>query len=401
MASPGLMDIPYFIRPIANGILKKGAAKLRATADSTLYWRRAAKTEQYRKTVGKFYDVMVDETRADFKGNAVKLKEEAKKGCDPVDCSISIAVSGGGLRVIAFLAFLEVFREHNIPIRAYAGTSAGALATTLDRIGTDYKTAWEILDARLLKSLLFALNWTGLGSGIMTGKRMMDFLDLTLPPDIRTFGKVPGLYLTSVLVNCHRNPTVTIDQKGKEIVQGELSSYEKVVFSSEFDPSMGISKGVFSSMCLPVFQSLKFPKRWFKAITTDGIMNVRSTKNGRTIDGGYGNNYPGDVLLLPESKANAAAAKHIVINVTAENPGNVEIPRESLFSKLVYTGVDLHMEEELRAEKEKYRDANVIYWEIGGKAAGVGLFDFNKIDDMRQAGRESAEKLLRTIGIMQ
>ena len=402
MASPGLLDIPYFIRPVADNILKRGAAKLRETADPNSYWDRSARNGNYRAVMGKFYDVMTDDGKAEWKGDALGLKQAAKGGCDPADCSLSIALSGGGLRVVAFLGFLEVLREHKIPVRAYAGTSAGSLATTFDRLGVDYKTVWEVLDQRLLKSLLFALNWTGLGSGIMTGRRVMDFMSQVVRPGEGTYGKTPGLYTTSVLVNSWANPVVIgSDKKGRDVIGGDFATYRKVVFSREYDPTMKLSEGVFSSMCLPVFESLNFRRRQFSAITPDNqVIKVLSTDNGWTIDGGYANNYPVDVLLLT-NKANADPGRHIIINVAAQKPGSTEMRKQDLVQKLVYMASDVSSEDELERERVRYSQENVIWWEIGGKAKDVGLFDFNKLEDMKQAGRESAEKLLKAVGILQ
>jgi len=403
MASPTLLDIPYFIGPVADRIISRRAKKLKATADSTLFWKNAAQNDKNAKTMGKFYDVLVDQAPASYKSNAVKLKERAAKGTLPENCSLSIALSGGGLRVVAFLAFLETLREHNVPIRAYAGTSAGALATMLDRIGVDYKTAWECLDEKMLKSLLFSLN-ANLGMGILSGGRMIRFIEQVLPDDLKTYKQMPFLYTTSVLVNSWNKWTSGVDKKGKNTVEGapdSLSTYKKIVFSSEFDPDMRISKGVFSSMCLPVFQSLRFPKRKFTSIMEDcSTKEVMSTEKGWTIDGGYANNYPVDVLLLSGS-ANTNLDTRIVINVAADNPNNTEIRKQDLIQKLAFMAPGVSNAEELEREKARYADSNAIWWTIGGKAAGIELFDFQKIDVMRQAGRESAEGLLRTVGIMQ
>lgn len=402
MASVGLLDIPYLIRPIADSILNARAKKLRATADSQLFWKRAAQNENHAQAMGKFYAVLTDNSPAEWKGNATKLKEAAAKGARPEDCSLSIAVSGGGLRVVAFLSFLETLREHNIPLRAYAGTSAGSLATALDYFGMDYKTVWECLDAKMLKALLFSLG-SNLGKGILSGDRVVSLFENLLPSKLATYENAPFLYTTSVLVNSWGSWAVERDPHGAGTVKPDektFSTFRPVVFSREFDPAMRVSQGVFSSMCLPVFKGLEFPNREFTAIKEDGTTHrVMSTRKGWTMDGGYMNNYPVDILMLA-GKANVNPATHIIISVVGDPPDKVEIGQDTV-QKLVYMAPDVNSTEELRRDRLRFADENVIWWTIGGKAAGVGLFDFEKIADMRQAGRESAEKLLRTIGIIQ
>jgi predicted acylesterase/phospholipase RssA len=402
MASPGILDIPYFVGAYSNRIVAERAKKLRATADPGIFWKNAAQNVNHAAAMKKFFDVLVDQTPAPYKSSAAPLKAAATEGAKPEECSLSIALSGGGLRVISFLSFLEVMREHNIPIRAYAGTSAGSLATMLDRVGVNYETVWECLDEKMLKALLFALN-ANLGKGILSGNRVMDFVDNLLPAGLSTYGKVPFLYTTSVLVNSWSDwhGTGLIRRGKKEVYTGNpdsFSTFRPIVFSSEFDPSLKISQGIFSSMCLPVFEAQAFPGRMFTAIKGDGTTQpVMSTSKGWTIDGGYMDNYPVDILLLPD-KANINPATHIIINVVADPPDNVELNQDTV-KKLVYMANDVSSTSMLRSDRLRYADKNILWWTIGGEASGVDLFDFQKIDAMRRAGRESALKLLDTVGM--
>lgn len=403
MASVGLLDIPYFIRPIADSILKARAKRLRATADSRLFLERTAQNDAHRQIIGKFYGVLTDRSPAEWKGNALKLKDAAAKGAKAEDCSLSIALSGGGLRVVSFLSFLETLREHDIPLKAYAGTSAGSLATALDYFGMDYKTVWECLDEKMLKALLFSLG-SNPGKGILSGDRVVKLFERLLPPGRTTYWNAPGLYTTSVLVNSWSSWSLEgNDRRGAAMIKPDestFSTFRPVVFSHEFDRTMKVAQGIFSSMSLPVFKGLEFPHRVFSTINGDGTTKtVLSTKKGWTLDGGYMDNYPVDVLLL-RGRANANPATQIIINVVADRPDRVEIGQDTV-QKLVYMAPDVNSTGELRRDRLRFADGNIVWWTIGGRVSGVGLFDFNRIDDMRQAGRESAEKLLRTIGIMQ
>lgn len=83
MASVGLLDIPYLIRPLADSILNARAKKLRATANPQLFWNRTAQNENHRQAMSKFLSVLADNSATEWKGNAAKLKAAAAKGAKP------------------------------------------------------------------------------------------------------------------------------------------------------------------------------------------------------------------------------------------------------------------------------------------------------------------------------
>lgn len=398
-----LSDIPYFIGPVANSIIHGRAKRLRRTADESMFRSRSAISPSNTKTMSRFYNALMDEGNAPWKSSALPLKAAAKNGAGPKDCSLSIALSGGGLRVVAFLSFLETLKEHQIPISAYAGTSAGALATMFDRIGVDYKTVWECLDASLLRSLILAPSASLLkGIALLSGKRLTRFFNDVLPDGMKTYRELPRLYTTSVLVNSWGKWEQGVNEKGKDATRGipeTFKRYRKVIFSRDFDPDMPIAKGVFSSMSLPVFKSLAFRGREFKFMENGEALNALSTQDGRTIDGGYAVNYPLNVLLLP-CEANKDPNTHMVINVAVDDPNGTRVRKQNVARDLLEQAPDVSSAGEMDRDRFMYANSNIIWWTIGGKARGVGLFDFDKIDDMREAGRESAEALLRTVGIM-
>lgn len=348
-------NIPYFIEPVASVILNSRAKKLRATADWDTFQRRSAPGASHLRAMSGFYDALMDESRASWKSSALPLRDAAREGAGPKDCKLSIALSGGGLRVVAFLSFLETLKKHDIPITAYAGTSAGSLATLFDRIGVDYDTVWECLDAKLLKSLLFAPN-VNLTRGLLSGRRVMAFINHVLPEGIRTYKDVPHLYATSVLVNSWSSWEITAPVGGMDLISADpdsFSTFRKVVFSRDFDPDMPIAKGIFSSMCLPIFQSQRFRRREFMAMTVkgDNSEKVLSSDRGWTIDGGYAENYPLNVLLLSGGEANKDPGTHIVINVAVENPNEKKMCEQNLWSKLIHLSPDVSNAEELGKEQ--------------------------------------------------
>ncbi len=385
------------------------AKELSRTADPDLYAKRLEKTPESRKIVRKFHDALLDSSEdLVFRGNAVPLKKLAAEGrLNPDNSSISISISGGSLRVFAFLSFLETLRNHGIPITNYAGTSAGSLASFIDRAGFDFKSVWKVMDAELVGALMFDINWWNLIRlrSPLEGDRIIKFVETSLGQRYKskTMEELPGLFVTSVLVNSYRNPKMC---DGK--YTGDISSYERVIFSYLDDPQMKVAEALFSSMCLPVFKSLRFREREFTALINTGLKKaarkaaleepafatVLSTRNGRTIDGGYMNNFPFDILLMRSGPAD------VVINLVADYPGQVEVPEKTIFSPLISTPVDIHFKEELDMDRIIYRDANVIHWEIGKDVRNIGLTDFHRIPDLIEAGRKSATALLSKLGII-
>lgn len=67
---------------------------------------------------------------------------------------IGIVLSGGGIRGIAHLGVFKALKEHQIPISAISGTSAGAIAGALFANGVEPDTALKIFqETRLLRFL--------------------------------------------------------------------------------------------------------------------------------------------------------------------------------------------------------------------------------------------------------
>ncbi len=386
MIVPKITDGLYVVPFVARYKWGSAARELRRTADPELYKRMQERNNRRTYVVQKFYDVLLDKKEEPgFKGGANGLKKAADEGrLDHDAANLSVAVSGGGLKVIAFFSFLETLREHRVPFTNYAGTSAGSIAALFDRSGIDYNSVWKVLDEGLCKALLYSpkFRWW---QAPLHGRRVQKFFAASLPEGMETFADLPGLYVTSVL----ENSTHAVEARTRE-----FSTYEEVVFSSEFDPAMRLSEGVYSSMCLPVFKSLDFRGRQFTRVGEDGsFAPIISTLNGRTFDGGYWDNYPGNILT-----SLCDPSKDVVLKLYANYPGKKEVKRESIIQKLVSRPVNLKMEDEYRMDSERDRDANVVSWEIKG-IEGVGLFDFDKLGLMVQAGRDSALLFMQKLGI--
>lgn len=90
---------------------------------------------------------------------------------------VALALGGGGARGIAHIGVLKVLAEEGIPVRAVAGTSAGALVGAALAAGRDWR--WLREEARRLR-------WTDLVQpavprmGILATERLERYLERTL-----------------------------------------------------------------------------------------------------------------------------------------------------------------------------------------------------------------------------
>jgi NTE family protein len=111
---------------------------------------------------------------------------------------IGLVLSGGGVRAIAHVGFLQVLLENNIVPTKVSGTSAGALVCALYAAG--YKTE-EMLSffkqTPLLKLSLYALN----KPGIMDSEKYIAFFKNFFPEDSFESLKIPLTVTATNLLN--------------------------------------------------------------------------------------------------------------------------------------------------------------------------------------------------------
>ncbi len=78
---------------------------------------------------------------------------------------IGLCLSGGGARGAAHLGVIKALMEHNIPIHAVSGASAGALMGAVYAAGNDYETMVQFLkEGSIFKTIRFGIPDRGLGN---------------------------------------------------------------------------------------------------------------------------------------------------------------------------------------------------------------------------------------------
>ncbi len=384
---------PKSIESYAKKIYIPAAKKLKGTCDPDSYDKRLEDTKRNKYVMEQFYKALLEPNRFEERdiGNATKLKEwKSKYSTFPDDGKLFLSMSGGGIKLFAFMAFLETLRKYKIPIYAYSGVSAGAIATLFDRVGMNYSTIWNVMNKDLCYALMLCPSFN-LVRGLLKGKRIINFLDMALPQNLKLYNDIKNFYTTIVVANV--------------IIDDHFLSFENVILSSNGGSGdMEICKGIFSSMCLPFFQSLKIPPD----ITLNSIrrekdtikyIDVSTTPSTFSIDGGYIKNYPVDAfwgLIDPY--------KDVVLNVIADHPGK-QIIKDNLWYKLLLMLPEMQKNSELRKIMEFWKDGNIITCSIMNnipnkeEIKGIGLFDFDQIPLMIQAGQESARNFLKIINI--
>ena len=247
---------------------------------------------------------------------------------------VGLALSGGAARGIAHAGVLEVLAEAGIPVRAVAGTSAGAVVGALfasgvapveiGRLGVE--TRWsDLFRARLPHA------------GLVSGEGLEHFLDRVLPA--RTFAEL-RLPFAAVATDLETGRRV-------DIVSGPLA------------------RAVRASCSLPV------------------LLEPVSEGGRLLVDGGVSSQVP--VRAVRET---LGVAPVVAVDV---NVGGLERPR---LESAVDVGIHLAMLWTARTASEELARADAI---IGVDARGIALHDLTKGPELLRRGREAALQALPAI----
>lgn len=241
-----------------------------------------------------------------------------------------LALSGGGARGLAHIGVLEVFAEAGLNFQAVAGTSMGAIVGALFAAG---KTPAEIL------SIARRTPWLGLlglspREGIFSRRKLKEFLAEYLPPSFADLKR--PLAVTAV-----------------DVLTGRL------LFLTHGDlPSAVLASAAYPGLLAPV------------------------EREGRLLfDGGVLDNLPVDAVRL------LGATEVYAVDVTPERM--VEKAPRGLLA-LARRAVDLMQLHLTSVRLSLY--APEVY--VRPSLPGVGLEDFRRLEEIVEAGREAARRVL-------
>lgn len=123
--------------------------------------------------------------------------------------NVGLALSGGAARGMAHVGVLKVLREHNIPIHAVAGTSAGAL------VGATFASGLTIPE---IIEITGKVRWNLLGRfafsrfGILTTEPMRRYIEKNLP--VKRFEEMP-LPFACVATDLNTGEAVVMKERGE------------------------------------------------------------------------------------------------------------------------------------------------------------------------------------------
>ncbi|MEW6528369.1 MAG: patatin-like phospholipase family protein [Candidatus Micrarchaeota archaeon] len=383
-------------------IIRRAAKEIGNNAVSNRYSEapdRLAKTANIKE----FYDVFKNHNlpRNEFNGHRELITggdifylgdaTQLDNNVDLDKVNIHLALSGAGIKFFAFLALVNTLYEHNIPITNIAGTSGGALAGLLIKMGCDFDVVKEVFNAKLLRALMWDLNFKEFFFPPLKGDKIMMFIDEILDQKYgnKTMEDIPGLYIMATLMNSMRDD--------------EVSSFEKIVLSSEYSPRFKIYEALYASMSLPIFENLRCPHgETFQAIREgDGIVSlypVQATERGALFDGGYMYNYPLGILL-----ANMMP-NDIVIDLCTAFPGHREIDLHAWWNRIrnaLSMQTNIATRGQMDTTMMRSLPFNTIHCQIGRGIWDIGLTDFEKLPLAWEAGKSAALDFLRAFGIIQ
>ena len=245
-----------------------------------------------------------------------------------------LALSGGGARGLAHVGVLEVFLEAGLDFQVVAGTSMGAIVGALFAAG---RTPGEMLEMAR-KTPWLALLGLSPREGLFSRRKLRDFLAEHLPPRFEDLKRPLGV--TAVDVATGRLVFLT---------QGEL-------------PSAVLASAAYPGLLAPV------------------------EREGRLLfDGGVLDNLPVDGARL------LGASEVYAVDVTPERAA-AEVPKNLL--ALARRAVDLMQLHLTSVRLALY--APEVY--VRPALQGVGIEDFRRLEEIVEAGREAARKILDKVG---
>lgn len=247
---------------------------------------------------------------------------------------IGLVLSGGGVRAIAHVGFLQVLIENNIIPTKVSGTSAGALVCALYAAGYNTKEMLSFFkETPLLKLSLYAFN----KPGIMDSEKYIDFFKEYFSEDTFESLKMP---LTITATN---------------LLNGKLDYFNQ------------------GQLIKPLIASCALPPV-FSPIEVNG--NLYS-------DGGVLNNFPIEPLKNKCSKILGSFVNPIEEIDKSEISSSME-----LMYRVYHIGLDA-------SNIKKFSECDYVF--SPKDIDKVGVLDSNGIDKAFKIGYESAQKEIDTI----
>lgn len=262
--------------------------------------------------------------------------------------TIGLALSGGGARGLAHIGVLKVLEREGIPLDGLTGSSMGGIIASAYAAGVSVdELEAEALRMSRLRQLIQLVDLSPPHRGLLTGKRLREYITRFIPPDLTFSDLNLPLGLTSVDL-----------QSGREIPLVEGFVLEAALATSAFP---GI---------LP-------PVEW----------------NGyQLVDGGLLNNLPVDL-------ARRLGADIVIAVDVSSDPRQREFSEESTFSLLIpdfaeytYRAVQLLVNAVTRARLKDSKPELLLRPHI---ASNVGTFSgFTRAVEVIAAGEVAATRAL-------
>ncbi len=247
---------------------------------------------------------------------------------------LSLALSGGAARGVAHVGVLEVLGEAGIPVRAVAGTSAGAIVGALYAAG--------VSTARM-RQLALETSWVDFfrvrlpHAGLLPGEGLQDFLERVIPA--RTFAelRLPFVAVATDLASGNR----------VDLAEGE------------------VARAVLASCSVPVL---------LEPVRHRGLLLV---------DGGVASQVP-----VRAAREAFGAARVVAVNV---NAGGLERPA---LDSALHIAAHLAMLWTARTAREEQQLAGAG---IDVDARGIPLHDLSQGPELLRRGREATRRALPAI----
>lgn len=174
---------------------------------------------------------------------------------------LGLSLSGGGVKGVFHLGFLQYLKEEGIEFDVISGTSAGALSGALYLLGFEPKKMKDNMKTMRSKSITSIFKSLG-GAGIMSPESMRSLIESHIlelkDPLTATFGDL---------------------SKDIHIVATDLLSGDEIVFNKKSTPNMDIMTAMLASSSYPMA---------FAPVEIEGVPHS---------DGGIVNHFPADLLV--------------------------------------------------------------------------------------------------------
>jgi NTE family protein len=249
---------------------------------------------------------------------------------------LALALSGGSVKGLAHIGFLEVLEENHIPIDVIVGTSMGALIGGLYSAGKLKEFKKEIL--KISKSQILSTILTAkLRKGNTDTTRLEKILKKYIP---KTKTENLAINFTAIATNLNTGKEVFLD-KGPLI------------------------KNILASVSIP------------------GIFKPIKIKGMTLVDGGV-------IDPLPKEYASKKAEKVISVNAI---PTKFKFKKESEIFDIISESVGIITNRLINLE----RKSNKNHLFIQMKTRGIGSFEFKNADKVINIGRKAAKKNIKKI----